>query len=60
MPVVLYVRGHLKINDYPHSVGIVGARRCSCDGKQTAGNESWSRNGNVRFKRRQLGNRDGY
>ena len=22
--------------------------------------ESWNRNGNVRFKRRQLGNRDGY
>ena len=27
---------------------------------QSTGSESWSQNGNVRFKRRQLGNRDGY
>ena len=27
---------------------------------QTTGNESWSRSGNVRFKRRQLGGRDGH
>ena len=27
---------------------------------QTTGIESWSRSGNVRFKRRQLGGRDGH
>ena len=27
---------------------------------QSTGSESWSRSGNVRFKRRQLGGRDGY
>ena len=27
---------------------------------QSTGSESWSRSGNARFKRRQLGGRDGY
>lgn len=36
MPVVLYAIGNLKINQYEHSTGIVGARRCSAKGKQRA------------------------
>lgn len=36
MPLVLYVRGNLKINEYRRSVGIVGARRCSPEGKDSA------------------------
>ena len=35
-PVVLYTRGLLKINEYARSIGIVGARRCSAEGKQQA------------------------
>lgn len=35
-PVVLYTRGKLKINSYLHSVGVVGARRCSVEGKKEA------------------------
>ena len=35
MPVVLYVRGELKINQFQHSVGIIGARRCSREGKKS-------------------------
>ena len=34
MPVLLYTRGTLKINSYPHSIGVVGSRRCSPEGKQ--------------------------
>ncbi|MCR5001202.1 MAG: DNA-protecting protein DprA [Lachnospiraceae bacterium] len=33
MPVVFYVKGFLNINNYSRSVGIVGARRCTPDGK---------------------------
>ena len=33
MPAVLYVKGCLNINSYSRSVGIVGARRCSPEGK---------------------------
>lgn len=33
VPVLLYVKGKLRINDYKDSVGIVGARRCSREGK---------------------------
>ena len=36
MPLVLYIKGNLKINSYAHSVGVVGARRCSQDGKSEA------------------------
>lgn len=36
VPIVLYTRGKLKINSYIHSVGIVGARRCTVDGKELA------------------------
>lgn len=36
MPCVLYVKGDLKINEYTSSVGIVGARRCSFEGKIAA------------------------
>ena len=35
-PVVLYTRGKLKINSYIHTVGIVGARRCTMEGKKEA------------------------
>ena len=34
MPVVLYVKGKLMINQYENSVGIVGARRCSRDARE--------------------------
>ncbi len=36
MPVLLYVMGQLNINSYHTSVGIVGARRCSQQGKENA------------------------
>lgn len=36
MPVVLYSKGSLRINEYPNSFGIVGARRCSNTGKISA------------------------
>jgi len=36
MPIVLYVKGSLKINDHSLSVGIVGARRCTAEGKEKA------------------------
>lgn len=36
MPVLLYVKGILRINDYQESVGIVGARRCTPKGKENA------------------------
>ena len=36
MPVVLYGKGKLRINEYSASIGIVGARRCTQDGKHTA------------------------
>jgi DNA processing protein len=36
MPVVLYLKGKLCINRYQQSVGIIGARRCSGEGKQQA------------------------
>ena len=35
MPVVLFTKGELKINLFERAVGIVGARRCSVEGKQT-------------------------
>ena len=36
MPLVLYVKGNLKINEYNRSIGVVGARRCSREGKATS------------------------
>ncbi len=33
MPILLYVKGNLKINGYRESAGIVGSRRCSQEGK---------------------------
>ncbi len=36
MPIVLYTKGCLKINDYDRSAGIVGARRCTSEGKRKA------------------------
>lgn len=36
MPIVLYVLGKLRINQYANSMGIIGARRCSAEGKQRA------------------------
>jgi DNA processing protein len=49
IPVLLYYRGTCKINDYKHSVGIIGARRCSKESKQKAIDISImkSQNGNV-------------
>ena len=34
MPILLYAKGALKINEYSSTVGIVGARRCSREGKE--------------------------
>ena len=36
MPVLLYARGRLAINQTLRSIGIVGARRCSREGKERA------------------------
>ena len=36
MPVVLYARGRLRINEFKNSIGIVGARRCTSEGKRIA------------------------
>lgn len=36
MPVVIYAKGDLRINSFTRSIGIVGARRCSQGGKQSA------------------------
>ena len=33
-PILLYAKGGLRINDFAESVGIVGARRCSREGKE--------------------------
>ena len=35
-PLIIYAKGNLKINEYTRSVGIVGARRCSAEGKDRA------------------------
>lgn len=35
-PIVLYSKGTLTVNEYPRSVGIIGARRCSDEGKDKA------------------------
>ena len=36
MPVVLYAKGNLKINEFGNSIGVVGARRCTREGKKKA------------------------
>ena len=36
MPVVIYTAGTLRINDFSDTVGIVGARRCTPEGKEKA------------------------
>ncbi len=36
MPVVLYTKGNLKINEFENSIGVVGARRCTREGKKKA------------------------
>ena len=36
IPVLLYVKGNLRINEYSGSVGIVGARMCSREGRERA------------------------
>ena len=36
MPVVLYAKGKLRINEFKNSIGIVGARRCTAEGKRIA------------------------
>ncbi len=36
VPIVLYSKGKLEINSYIHSVGVVGARRCTAEGKRLA------------------------
>ncbi len=36
MPILLYLKGKLKINETPYSAGVIGARRCSQEGKNTA------------------------
>lgn len=35
-PILLYAKGSLEINEYSESIGIVGARRCSRQGKEKA------------------------
>ncbi len=35
-PLLIYAKGELRINEYSKSVGIVGARRCSSQGKDKA------------------------
>ncbi len=36
MPIMLYCKGELTINEYKESAGIVGARRCTQEGKMEA------------------------
>lgn len=36
MPLLLYTKGKLRINEFNHSMGIVGARRCTTEGKEKA------------------------
>ena len=32
-PILLYAKGELRLNDFKDSIGVVGARRCSAEGK---------------------------
>lgn len=36
MPILLYCKGKLRINEFDNSIGIVGARRCTPEGKEKA------------------------
>lgn len=36
LPILLYTKGTFKINDYTKTLGIVGARRCTPEGKEKA------------------------
>ena len=36
MPKVLFAKGDLRVNDYKRSFGIIGARRCTHEGKEKA------------------------
>lgn len=36
MPIIIYAKGKLWINEFNDSVGIVGARRCTAEGKRMA------------------------
>lgn len=36
VPVVLYAKGNMKINEFESSIGVVGARRCLREGKEKA------------------------
>ena len=36
MPIILYANGSLRINDYTNSIGIIGTKRCSAEGKEKA------------------------
>ena len=36
MPILLYTKGEMRINEYSMSTGIVGARRCTPEGKEKA------------------------
>ena len=36
MPVLIYVKGKMMINDFARTAGIIGARRCTHEGKKTA------------------------
>ena len=36
MPTVLYTKGKIAINEFSETIGIVGARRCSPEGKRMA------------------------
>ena len=36
LPILLYTKGTLRINDFPKSLGIVGARCCTREGKEKA------------------------
>ena len=36
LPILLYTKGCLKINEFSESIGIVGARRCTQEGKKRA------------------------
>ena len=36
MPVLLFAKGNLRVNEFEKTMGIIGARRCSREGKETA------------------------
>ncbi|MDC7292998.1 DNA-protecting protein DprA [Butyrivibrio sp. DSM 10294] len=36
MPIVLYTKGELRINEFDRAIGVIGARRCSREGRAAA------------------------